>query len=63
MDKKRLDIGKETRYITGGGGGGLQPKKNRTLPRISNLGFIFRFFSVFSVFPFWPILTGLTGSC
>ena len=28
-------------------GGGLQPKKNRTLPQISNLGM---FFSVFFVF-------------
>ena len=49
--------------------GGLQPKKNRTLPQISNLGlvsfrlffgffgFFFRFFFrfFFSVFPFWPI--------
>ena len=54
--------------------GGLQPKKNRTLPQISNLGLVFfgffRFFSVilvffgfFSVFQFWPILTGLTASC
>ena len=46
--------------------GGLQPKKNRTLPQISNLGLVFTFFgffSVFSVFKFWPILNGLTGCC
>ena len=34
-----------------GGGGGLQPKKNRTLPQISNLGLVFfRFFWFFSFF-------------
>ena len=54
--------------------GGLQPKKNRTLSQISNLGlvffgffvffvFFFGFFGFFRFFHFWSILTGLTGSC
>ena len=52
------------------GGGGLQPKKNRRLPQISNLGLVFSVFFVFAFFGF-SILANfdwfdgflLSGSC
>ena len=44
----------------GGGGGGLQPKKNEGYSKFHIWDWFFRVF--FSDFKFCPILTGLTGS-
>ena len=49
----------------GGGGGGCNPKKNRLLPQISNLGLVFSVFFGFSILANfdWFNWSLLSGSC